>query len=98
MTEMFPLLPLNEGQALSIALTSYDGGVFFGVNADRDAVPDVNAVGCALTSALQELVELSNPGDAATVLVARGSSSVARTRPTSTRARRPRRSGEETTQ
>ena len=40
MTEMFPFLPLAQGQALSIALTSYDGGVFYGVNGDRDAVRD----------------------------------------------------------
>jgi WS/DGAT/MGAT family acyltransferase len=59
MREMFPILPLNKGQALSIALTSYDGGVFFGVNADRDAVPDVNAVAAALRDALDELVGLS---------------------------------------
>jgi len=67
MTEMFPILPLNEGQALSIALTSYDGGVYFGVNADRDAVPDVNAVGSALSTAVAELVALS---DSQTVVLA----------------------------
>jgi hypothetical protein len=61
MREMFPILPLNKGQALSIALTSYDGGVFFGVNADHTAVPDVNAVVAALLTSLDELVTLSEP-------------------------------------
>jgi WS/DGAT/MGAT family acyltransferase len=61
MREMFPILPLNKGQALSIALTSYDGGVFFGINADHTAVPDVNAVVAALLTSLDELVTLSEP-------------------------------------
>jgi diacylglycerol O-acyltransferase / wax synthase len=56
MTEMFPLLPVAAGQAVSIALTSYDGGVYFGVNADRDAVPDVSDIATFLTSALADLV------------------------------------------
>ena len=63
MTEMFPLLPLNEGQALSIALTSYNGGVYFGVNADRDAVPDVAAVAAWLGTSLGDLVVVSTPAD-----------------------------------
>jgi WS/DGAT/MGAT family acyltransferase len=63
MIEMFPILPLNEGQALSIALTSYDGGVYFGVNADRDAVPDVAAVASWLGSALGDLLVVSTPAD-----------------------------------
>jgi diacylglycerol O-acyltransferase len=83
MTEMFPILPLNEGQALSIAMTSYNGGVFFGVNADRDAVPDVNEVAAALLTSLQELVDLSDPGEDATVLVAPGVRSGARAMKTS---------------
>lgn len=96
MTEMFPLLPLNDGQALSIALTSYDGGVFFGVNADRDAVPDVNQVSAALSDALAELVDLSRPDDVASVLAAPGAGRGPRARTiTSARARRPRRSGED---
>jgi diacylglycerol O-acyltransferase / wax synthase len=63
MTEMFPILPLNRGQALSIALTSYDGGVYFGVNADRDSVPDVNAVATWLNTSLAELLVVSTPAD-----------------------------------
>jgi diacylglycerol O-acyltransferase len=63
MMEMFPILPLNEGQALSVALTSYDGGVYFGVNADRDAMPDVAAVASWLGSSLGDLVLVSTPAD-----------------------------------
>lgn len=55
MTEMFPVLPLGRGQALSVALTSYDGGVFYGVNADRDAVPDIGVFAELVTDSLEEL-------------------------------------------
>ena len=37
MLEMFPVVPLAKGQALAIGLTSYDGGVYYGFNGDRDA-------------------------------------------------------------
>ena len=35
------VVPLAKGQALAVGLTSYDGGVFYGLNADRDAMADV---------------------------------------------------------
>ena len=57
MTEMFPILPLALGQAMSIALSSYDGGVFYGVNGDRDAVPDLHTVAELIEESLAELVE-----------------------------------------
>jgi WS/DGAT/MGAT family acyltransferase len=56
MTEMFPILPLGEGHALSFALTSYDGGVYYGVTADRDAVADVASIGELVEESLAELV------------------------------------------
>src|SRR5439155_9240692 len=40
MLEMFPVVPLAKGQALAIGLTSYDGGVYYGLNGDRDAMAD----------------------------------------------------------
>ncbi|MBE7187833.1 wax ester/triacylglycerol synthase family O-acyltransferase [Jatrophihabitans endophyticus] len=65
MTETFPIVPLGPGQALSIAVSSYDGGVFYGINADRDAVPDVAQVAELIEESLAELVavaaEASNP-------------------------------------
>jgi WS/DGAT/MGAT family acyltransferase len=56
MTEMFPVLPLSEGQALSVGLTSYDGGVYFGINGDRDAVRDIATVADLIEESLAELV------------------------------------------
>ena len=57
MLESYPVQPLLAGQALAIGVTSYDGGVYFGVNADRDALPDVYVLGQCLEEALAELVD-----------------------------------------
>jgi len=55
MLSTYPVIPLAKGQALAIGLTSYDGGVFYGLNADRDAMPDVDVLGQALADSLAEL-------------------------------------------
>ena len=57
MLAAYPVVPLAKGQALSIGLTSYDGGVYYGLNADRDAMPDVDVLSQALEDALEELME-----------------------------------------
>jgi len=57
MLEMFPVVPLAKGQGLCIGLTSYNGGVFYGLNADRDVMADVDVVGSLLEESLAELVE-----------------------------------------
>ena len=57
MLSTYPVMPLASGQALSIGLTSYDGGVYYGLNGDRDAMPDLDVLGQCLTDALTELVE-----------------------------------------
>ncbi len=51
----YPVVPLAKGQAVSIGLTSYDGGVYFGLNADRDAMPDVDVLAQCLVGSLAEL-------------------------------------------
>ncbi|MDN5750557.1 MAG: wax ester/triacylglycerol synthase family O-acyltransferase, partial [Pseudonocardia sp.] len=56
MLEMFPVVPLAKGQALAIGLTSYDGGVYYGFNGDRDAMPDVEVLAGLVDEALDELV------------------------------------------
>jgi WS/DGAT/MGAT family acyltransferase len=42
MQAVYPVVPLNRNQALGIALFSYDGGLYWGFNADWDAVPDLH--------------------------------------------------------
>jgi diacylglycerol O-acyltransferase len=61
MTESYPVQPLLPGHALSIGVTSYDGGVFFGLNGDRDALPDLEVLGQCVTEALEELVDSISP-------------------------------------
>jgi WS/DGAT/MGAT family acyltransferase len=56
MLEMFPVVPLAKGQAMAIGLTSYDGGVFYGFNADRDAMPDINVLAGMISESLDELL------------------------------------------
>ncbi len=53
----FPVVPLAKGQAVAIGLTSYNGGIFFGLNADRDAMTDVDVLAECLETALGELLE-----------------------------------------
>ncbi len=59
MRTMYPIVPLAKGQAVAIGITSYDGGVFYGLNADRDAMGDVDVLAAALGDALTELAELA---------------------------------------
>jgi diacylglycerol O-acyltransferase len=54
--EVFPAVPLNpRNQALSVGILSYDGGVYFGLLADRDALPDVAEAARGAERALGEL-------------------------------------------
>ena len=57
MLDTYPVPPLLPGHALAIGVTSYDGHVYFGLNADRDAVPDLDVLAQCLTEALEELVD-----------------------------------------
>ena len=58
MLEVFPVVPLNPvNQRLSVGIVSYDGGVFFGLLADRDLDPPVEVAAEALRAALAELLE-----------------------------------------
>ena len=41
MVEMFPVMPLAKGQALSIGVTSYDGGVYFGLTSGGISIESV---------------------------------------------------------
>jgi diacylglycerol O-acyltransferase len=59
MLEVYPVVPLAKGQAVSIGLTSYNGGVYYGLGADRDAMPDVDVLAQLIEESLAELVGLS---------------------------------------
>jgi diacylglycerol O-acyltransferase / wax synthase len=57
MLEVFPVVPLARGQGLSIGMTSYNGQVFFGLNADPDIVGDVHVLADLIEQETGELVE-----------------------------------------
>jgi WS/DGAT/MGAT family acyltransferase len=52
---MYPMVPLAENQALGIAIMSYDGQLNFGLNADFDALPDLDGLAGDLRASIDEL-------------------------------------------
>ena len=62
MVSTYPVTPLGREQALSIGMTSYDGGVYYGLYADRDAMPDADVLGRGVVDALNELLEAPRVG------------------------------------
>jgi diacylglycerol O-acyltransferase / wax synthase len=55
MEETYPFIPLAGDSALSIAVSSYAGGVFFGLLGDRSDVPDLPLLAEAITESIAEL-------------------------------------------
>ncbi|WP_121254927.1 WS/DGAT/MGAT family O-acyltransferase [Nocardioides ferulae] len=60
MRATFAIPPLLPGQLLSVAVTSYDGQVFYHLTADRDLEPDPDLLGTCIREALEELVETAS--------------------------------------
>lgn len=60
MLASYPVPPLTPGHPLAISVTSYDGGVFYGITADRDWIPDADLLGVCVREALDELLDLSS--------------------------------------
>jgi diacylglycerol O-acyltransferase len=52
---IYPMVPLAAQQALGIALMSYDGRLDIGLNADYDAIDDLDALAGHLAAAIDEL-------------------------------------------
>jgi WS/DGAT/MGAT family acyltransferase len=59
MLEIFPVVPLASGHAVTLGLTSYAGGVYYGLNGDRDAMADVDVLAALIEESLAELVVAS---------------------------------------
>ena len=55
LTAVWPLVPLAADHTLGIAVFSYDGTLFFTVNADYDAVPDLDVLIGGIKDAISEL-------------------------------------------
>jgi WS/DGAT/MGAT family acyltransferase len=56
MLSIYPVVPLAKNQALTVGLTSYNGGVYYGLNADRDAMADIDVLASCIQESLAELV------------------------------------------
>ena len=74
MTACYPLVPLFANQALGVALFSYQGRLYWGFNADWDAVPDLHELVEAVDHELETMASLGTatkgasapaPGEAA---------------------------------
>ncbi|MCW2580085.1 MAG: Diacylglycerol O-acyltransferase [Blastococcus sp.] len=59
MLEVFPVVPLARGQGLSIGMTSYNGSVYFGLNAELDSVGDVDVLADLIEQEVDDLVATS---------------------------------------
>ncbi|MCW2560534.1 MAG: wax ester/triacylglycerol synthase family O-acyltransferase [Mycobacterium sp.] len=55
--ETYAVPPLLHNQALAIGVTSYNGMLYFGINADREAMSDVDLLPGLLAQSLEELLE-----------------------------------------
>jgi diacylglycerol O-acyltransferase len=55
--ETYAVPPLLHNQVLAIGVTSYNGMLYFGINADRDAMSDVEMLPSLLRESLDELLE-----------------------------------------
>jgi hypothetical protein len=61
MLEAFPYVGIVDGQALMIAVLSYDGQLGFGITGDRDVLPDLAAVARGIEAAVVELAAAVRP-------------------------------------
>lgn len=59
MRRTFPLAPIFSGQALSVATASYEDTMVFGLNADRDSVPDLGVLQAGIEASLAGLQDLT---------------------------------------
>ncbi|WP_018682326.1 WS/DGAT/MGAT family O-acyltransferase [Actinokineospora enzanensis] len=55
MTRMVAAMPLTRNQPLAVGVTSYDGGVYFGLTGDRTAMSDVDVLARMLEESIEEL-------------------------------------------
>jgi diacylglycerol O-acyltransferase / wax synthase len=55
--ETYAVPPLLDSQVLAIGVTSYNGMLYYGINADRDAMSDVDVFPTLLRESLDELLE-----------------------------------------
>jgi WS/DGAT/MGAT family acyltransferase len=65
---VWPIVPLAASHAVGLAVFSYDGRMYFCLNADRDAMPDLEVLASGISASLDDLYELAE--EAASVVTA----------------------------
>jgi WS/DGAT/MGAT family acyltransferase len=56
---VWPLVPLAANHGVGLAVFSYDGDLFFCLNADRDSVPDLDVLAAGIHRSIEELKRLA---------------------------------------
>jgi hypothetical protein len=64
MEEVWPLVPLAAEHSIGVAIVSYDGKVFFGLNGDASVEADLDVATAGIETAIAELRELAAAGHA----------------------------------
>src|SRR3989454_8339567 len=59
--ESFPFVPLIGNVRISIAIFSYDGGLYFGVTGDYDSSSDIDVLTAGVERSMAELLALVSP-------------------------------------
>ncbi|MHB8695791.1 MAG: WS/DGAT/MGAT family O-acyltransferase [Solirubrobacteraceae bacterium] len=59
--ESFPFVPLIGKVRISIAIFSYNGGLYFGVTADYDSSNDIEVLSTGIESSMAQLLEAASP-------------------------------------
>jgi WS/DGAT/MGAT family acyltransferase len=59
--EAYPIVPLAQGHALSIGMTTVQDDACFGFYADRKTLPDADALPAHVDTAIDELLSLTTP-------------------------------------
>jgi diacylglycerol O-acyltransferase / wax synthase len=63
--ESFPFVPLIGNVRISIAIFSYNGGLYFGVTADYDSSSDIDVLTAGVERGAAELLRVTQPADRA---------------------------------
>jgi hypothetical protein len=53
--EAFPYVGIVDGQALTVAVLSYDGQLGFGITGDRDVLPDLHVLADGVVAGFESL-------------------------------------------
>ncbi len=61
--DIFPMVPLARNQAICFGIMSYNGRVNFGLTADYDSTPDLDALADDLNASVDELVDAAGSAE-----------------------------------